>query len=517
MAIRRMKALRRQAAWRKRRIIMDNDGDDCVYQCKEATPESLLSVRTTGILGTQIDTLVYSSWNDAFCICTHNSKVGEVFKTKVTCPSKPGEIRAPWQRDAYSNNMTADFIAQGTDCLRIIVDYCRQNGIEVFWSKRMNDMHESWTGSWYAAHVHPRFKKEHPECLMGTPEDKPLCGGWSAVDYGHKIVRDLAYRMIEEVCENYDIDGLMLDFMRNPVLFRATSMNRPVGRKEVGLMTDLVRRISRMADRVGMRRGRPIPIAIRVPDSVGYAMDVGLDIVRWMKEGLVDILVASCYFRLNPWELSVELGHKYGVPVYPCLSETRLAGQAKKVRDSDACWCARAANVWASGADGVYTFNVPQPRRRIYRRMGDPDTLAGRDKVYTTGVRDASMIRFMYANGERYLNRTLLSPGHPRELLPGRTVRIDLDVSEDLGAGTTHGRRLDVVLELRLGKRAETEPLSVRINGHRLRARQMRGLKFRYAVRPAWLCRGENLLEITAKGPADVSPMLQDLLLFVRY
>jgi len=496
---------------------MDNDGDDCVYQCKEATPESLLSVRTTGILGTQIDTLVYSSWNDAFCICTHNSKVGEVFTTKVTCPSKPGEIRSSYQRDAYSNNKTADFIAQGTDALRIIVDYCRENGIEVFWSKRMNDMHDSWTGSWYAEYVHPRFKKEHPECLMGAPENKPQCGGWSAVDYGHKIVRDLAYRMIQEVCENYDIDGLMLDFMRNPVLFRATSMNQPVGRRETGLMTDLVRRISRMADRVGARRGRPIPIAIRVPDSVGYCTDVGLDIVRWLKEGLVDVLVVSCYFRLNPWETSVELGHRYGVPVYPCLSETRLAGQAKRTRDSDACWRARAVNVWASGADGVYTFNIPQPRRRIYRQMGDPDRLAGHDKVYTTGARDASMIRFMYANGERYLNRTLVSPRHPRELLRGGTVRIDLEVGEEFGAGATHSRRSDVVLELRFERRAEAEALSVRLNGHRLRTRQMRGAKLRYPVRLARLRQGENLFEITWKGPGDTPPMLQDLLLFVRY
>ena len=517
MAMRKMGNLRRRAAWRKRRIIMDNDGDDCVYQCTEATPESLLSVRTTGIIGTQIDTLVYSSWNDAFCICTHDSKVAEVFTTKATCPSKPGEIRSAHQRDAYSNNKTADFIAQGTDALRIIVDYCRENGIEVFWSKRMNDMHDSWTGSWYADYVHPRFKKEHPECLMGTREDKPQCGGWSAVDYGQEIVRDLAYRMIEEVCENYDIDGLMLDFMRNPVLFRATSTNQRVGRTEIGLMTDLVRQVSRMADRVGMRRGRALPIAIRVPDSVGYCMDVGLDIVRWMRDRLVDILVVSCYFRLNPWEVSVELGHRYGVPVYPCLSETRLTGAAKRIRDSDACWRARAANVWASGADGVYTFNIPEPRLRIYRQMGDPRTLEGRDKVYTTGARGASMIRFMYSDGERYLNRTLVSPEHPRELLPGRTARIDLEIGEDLGAGTARGRRPEVVLELRFAKRAEAERLSVQLNGHRLRAVERRGSKLRYSARAAWLCRGENLFGITAKGPADVPRMLQDLLLFVRY
>jgi len=38
----------------------------------------------------------------------------------------------------------------------------------------------------------------------------------------------------------------------------------------------------------------------------------GFDIVRWMKEDLIDLLMVSGYFRLNPWETSVKLGHKYG-------------------------------------------------------------------------------------------------------------------------------------------------------------------------------------------------------------
>jgi len=28
---------------------------------------------------------------------------------------------------------------------------------------------------------------------------------------------------------------------------------------------------------------------------------MGLDVERWLGEGLVDILITTCYFRLSPW------------------------------------------------------------------------------------------------------------------------------------------------------------------------------------------------------------------------
>ena len=64
-------------------------------------------------------------------------------------------------------------------------------------------------------------------------------------------------------------------------------------------------------------------IAVRVPDSVGYCKAIALDLYRWLEEDLIDIMVVGDYFWLQPWERSVELGHKYEVPVYPSLSGSR--------------------------------------------------------------------------------------------------------------------------------------------------------------------------------------------------
>jgi hypothetical protein len=61
-----------------------------------------------------------------------------------------------------------------------------------------------------------------------------------------------------------------------------------------------------------------------VPDSVDYCRFIGLDLEKWLGEGLTDLLVVTGYTQLNPWEDGVKLGHKYGVKVYPSLDEPRV-------------------------------------------------------------------------------------------------------------------------------------------------------------------------------------------------
>ena len=47
---------------------------------------------------------------------------------------------------------------------------------------------------------------------------------WSAVDYTHQEIRELAYRILEEACENYEVDGIELDFNREPYVFRSVAL-----------------------------------------------------------------------------------------------------------------------------------------------------------------------------------------------------------------------------------------------------------------------------------------------------
>ena len=90
------------------------------------------------------------------------------------------------------------------------------------------------------------WKKANPECLAGKWEDRgTYCGGgtrWSAVNYTHPLVRDRTVGWFGEVAENYDVDGVELDFFRHPVFFASTLHGRDAHGR-VRAMSSVVRRI----------------------------------------------------------------------------------------------------------------------------------------------------------------------------------------------------------------------------------------------------------------------------------
>jgi len=509
-----LRCAREKAKHRTRRIIFDNDGNEPVYYLKEATPEALLACRTTPLLGSNVDTIFYCTWSSPFGTFTHNTKVGEVF-------TMTEEIKHPRNgRRAFSKNKTAEFIKQGTDVLKIMVGFCKKNNIEVFWSMRMNDCHDAASAStWYGGGVMlNQLKRNHPEFLVGSKDKRPKRGSWTAVDYGHKEIRDLALKFHEEVCENYDIDGISLDFFRHLNYFKSTAMGKDANQEDRDKMTSLLRRIRAMTERVGLKRGRPILVSVRVPDSVGYCRAMGFDIERWLEEGLIDILVPSGYFRLNHWETSVALAHKHGVAVYPCLSETRVRDkQAHKVRASLACYRARAMNVWNAGADGVYLFNSFNPQNPLWRELGDPKVLETLDKVYTTGARGVRYANSRLHNGARFLNRQVLSPKRPMLLAAGKPATVDLRVGQLVRENKAAGLVPKVTLRLRIAQLPDPAELSVTLNGTPLSGGAKSDIWHGYPVAPALVKKGANRFEILLRQGSAAKPILQDLLLVVQY
>lgn len=93
---------------------------------------------------------------------------------------------------------------------------------------RMNDTHDGSKAEYGPILFRDnKLKNEHPEYLLGTIQKPLRHGAWSAVNFALPDVRDLAFRDIEEVCRNYDIDGIELDFFRHPVFFKSTSRGDP--------------------------------------------------------------------------------------------------------------------------------------------------------------------------------------------------------------------------------------------------------------------------------------------------
>lgn len=478
--------LRAEARARSRRIIFNNDGDDARTLSAPRTMETFLNTRTTPLLGSQVDTIIYDTTAGTFGGFSHATQIGQAFIN---------------QEGVFRNNLTADLIMRGTDPLQMTVDFARANGIEVFWAMRMNDTHDSYTEPMFSD-----FKKENPDLLFGSSTRRPQYGAWSGADYGDPRVRELAFRYIEEVAENYDVDGVFLDFFRHSVFFKRVAWGEAISETELNAMTGLLRRIRERLRELGAIRGRPFLLAARVPDSLEYCTAIGLDLERWLAEGLVDMFMPGGYFRLDRWETSVELGRRYGVPVYPSLDESRVGSLSNPgVMDPDRrtleAYRGRAMNVWQAGAAGVHLFNMFTASHPMLQEIGSPETLVGKEKVYFVSIRgDSGAANPNSQVGEKrnFFRVPVVTPDSPRVLWSDAPTVVALDVGEDIEAARKLGLHPVITLQLHTAGLPQAEGLEVRLNGHLLDQPQVGSSYLEYAIDPAWLCQGSNRLELWA-------------------
>ncbi|MBP7937865.1 MAG: family 10 glycosylhydrolase [Phycisphaerae bacterium] len=489
------KTLRRQAVNRQRHVIFNNDGNEPVYFCKEATTEELLRSRTTPLAGSQVDAIFYCTWSSGFGMFTHNTRVGQVFNTR---------------EGVYQSNLTQEFLDRGIDPLRVMIDFAHAHRMELFWSFRVNDTHDASGAAYGPVMLRAnRLKQEHPEWLIGTKEKRPRYGQWTAVNFGVTEIRDLAFRYCKEVCTGYGIDGIELDFYRHAFFFKCSGQGAPCGEEELSQMTDLLRRIRKMTEETGRRRGRPILLAVRVPDSVEYCRFIGLDLQRWLADGLVDLLIVGGYTQLNAWEYSVQLGHRYGAKVYPSLDEPRIRDEtAQKLRASLASYRGRALNVWSSGADGVYVFNLFDPNNPLWRELGDPAGLRMLDRHYFASIRGMGAVPIPH---QKFIRIPTLNPASPITVKPEKPAGVEFKVGEDTSAAAEHTR---IELRLRFKKPPVSQSLHVRLNGQGLSAGVADKEWLDYALPGASLRQGANTLELSCR-PEQMEP-LSLLDLYVR-
>ncbi len=497
---REYEALRKEALSRERRIIWNNDGGDIhggygsgrhewVRSIRESEDmdadtlkEEFLGVWTAPLAGTHVDTIFYCGSRGSFGMFGHHTDVGQVQITDA--------------------NIVGELIERGTCPLKAHVEFARENGMEIFLSKRMNDTHDA------NAHEMSRFKKENPQYMLGTEEDRPPHGAWTAVDYAEPAVRDFVYDYLEEVCRNFEIDGIELDFFRHPVFFRHRP-GEPVSRRELDMMTGLIRRIREMTEEVGREKGRPLLVAVRVPDSVEFCRAIGLDLERWLSQGLVDIVSVSGEWRMNTWEYSVELGHTHGVKVYSVLTHPwqRPGGS------SDESMRGRAMSAWKSGVDGVYTFNQFGTRRPIFNEIGAPEAIAGLDKVYYINTKGISSMGGL--SPADYINIPVVGPGGA----PLVTGDGEEEVFELVMGGNLDRRpgTPSVRLKMEANRVTKPEDVTVRLNGSVLPvALDAAPGGFSYEVDPDIVRDGLNRIEVSP-NPGSPGLFMRDIWVEISY
>ncbi len=402
---------------RPRRIILNNDGADAISEAQSATPAGLLAARTTGLENTQVDSLFYCTNRGGVASHSHNSEISEIF-TRTD--------------GRYKNNITANLLEQGTDPLQVMIDWGKSNDVEVFWSERMNDRHDVANPALLS-----KWKKEHPQFLIGTEANPPLHGGWTQVDYSHQEVRTLMLSIIAEVANNYDIDGIELDFFRHPTFFKSVANGGYATAPEIGLMSGFVRSVREATEEAGRKRGRPILLAIRVPDSVPMALAMGLDLEEWLSNDTIDLLIGAGYFRVNTWSYLVELGRKHNTKVYAGLTDSRYKAKTAPLnRRSNVSYRGRAQQAWQAGVDGIYLFNMFNQDREFLKEIGSKTDLSPLGKTYFATFlarrsKSYNNPEFWLANGFDWLTTSILSPKDPVFIAPGQTDFVHIELGDD--------------------------------------------------------------------------------------
>jgi len=501
---------RQQATWRRRRIIMNNDGND-TFSAPEATPESFWAQRCSGLEGSHVDAIFYCTTGN-FAMHSHDSRCAKELYDVYDIPL--GEAGIFVSSSSRSHHL--DFISQGRDNLQLIVDFCHANEIEAFWSLRMNDIHDNWYPS-----LQPEFKRRHPEFLLFQPEDvgRPRQGlvephmNATALDYEHQEVRDLQFAIIEDVCQRYDIDGIELDFMRNPIFFRPTLDGLSVEPEHIDTMSSFMRRVRAMTERVGQTRGRPLLVAARVPNTPACGLAIGLDLDTWLAEDLVDLIVACLEHAPFTGDISetVTLAHARSKPVYACLS---LGGDTER-------WTGAAMNAWNAGADGIYTFNEFNPHLPIWHIVGEPQKMTGLDKIYAADRGSC-----------RTWEHVVPQEGRLPVCLPDGEERcIRLPVGDDVAAAAARGDTPYLVMSIKVEHLTWRDQVEFRLNGTLLDTEVYyanEGVSpaacgtFMFRARPELACvqQGDNTFQAVVRRhhpPPAESPALSQLELKVQY
>ncbi len=315
---------------------------------------------------------------------------------------------------------------RGLDPYAVWIARAREKGIVPWLTMRMNDVHCVNEPKNF---MHSSFWVSHPEFWR-----VPGGGGWTdrALDYGRPEVREHAMAFVRELLDRYDPDGLELDWMRFGWHFAP-------GKESEGaeLLCAFMREVRGLTRDASAKRGHPIRLGARVPADPDAARGLGMDGVRWVKEGLVDMLVPTPFWTTSDFDIPVEKWREQmgdaakGIVLAPGLEFNvrgwpgggALANDLESVRGF-------AAASFYRGADQIYLLNfmdsetipVSQSDYRVLLEQG-----MGRDIVTKLPRRHIATFRDTVPRG--FPNGAQL----PLDTAAGGTVRLNTGPAPEKG------------------------------------------------------------------------------------
>lgn len=303
-------------------------------------------------------------------------------------------------------NSYQDLLDAGVDWLAETTKACRRRGVSPWVSIRMNDLHgcNNFEGSFFNL---PLLKQKEMRLECSSYGDQ----NWlyrQGLNYEKPEVRQQMFEQIREVVEDYDFEGIELDWWRQPLCCEPGA-----SADTIALISDWIRDIRALTERQAKKTGRPYPLSLRIPGRLAMLKHIGLDVATLCREGTIDLICPTGFF-CTTWNmphdaLRQELGDRvaiYGViegAPNPLPVFDKKAQQTRGLRDTAASLELMRGSAVSSlvlGADGLEWFNffvTDQARlpglRADYTALGKMhqlDQLRGQPKQYAFGMNGTS-------------------------------------------------------------------------------------------------------------------------------
>ncbi len=399
----------------QRRILYNNDTMCMFYREPGVTPASIEAF-VDRAADSQVDTYIIC----AACMVSYFPSTTVEWLGDGREPPPDGVL-------AYTTaaNNIENLVSQGHDPLGIAINRAKEQGMEVWLSYRMNDIHDYYLSD---SLLFSSFWKDHPEYRVGN-------GPWNgvALNYAVPEVRQHYYDRIEEVVNRYGsmIDGIELDFQRFVSYFPEDEAEQ-----NIPILNGFVGDIHSLIDQRNQQHGLSLELNAWVLPSVQESRATGLDPVAWANNGYVDSLTASRYLYNDEAFLDPD-GYKAAIspniPVYGAMDWRRKAEQPMTPAD----YRVETGELQRCGSDGAYLFNYwdfTSPgyiaaldelgnrslRYHIvdHKDEGDPTYEGWRLNEWGSGVGSSTPIidggvdaRRLQTDGSAYRYTYLLSPG----------------------------------------------------------------------------------------------------------
>jgi len=326
----------------------------------------------------------------------------EFFRGHAVCGgfTKPDEVEQYMDRAVLFFNQYLDLAEAGVDWLAETTKACRQHGVAPWVSVRMNDLHghRNFQGSFFN---HPLLKDPTKRLKHSTYPS--MAGDWTyreGLNYELPEVRAMMYAQIKEVVEDYDYEGLELDWWRQPLCCEPNA-----SAVTIAMMSDWFRSIRALTQRRAEKTGRPFWLGMRIPGRLETLKTIGIDVVSLCHDGTLDFVNPSGFWR-TAWEmphdeLRRDLGPRpaiYGVIEDGANALPTLGPAAKVAREIRFMSASRellygnAAGKLALGADGIEWFNL---------YCTDQSRLPGLTTDYTM-LREAHRLDFLRGREKHY-------------------------------------------------------------------------------------------------------------------